>query len=203
VYRQRLKTPLQRFEEKFARGDGCWEWFGAHGRLGYGHFYFQGKNRRAHAVSKHFYDGFPIDANSKDRGLQWDHLCRNPKCVRPDHLELVTARVNGLRGVGPHAKNARKTHCPAGHDLNLNGIPWDKKTLGIRRCQVCRNEKRKKLYHANNTKKSRIKLSPALAEEIRKIGRSVSERKMAARYGVSRSTINLILRGINWKTKTS
>lgn len=31
-------------------------------------------------------------------GLELDHLCRNPTCVRPDHLEAVT-----------HAENIRRS----------------------------------------------------------------------------------------------
>ena len=42
-------------------------------------------------------------------------FCRNPACVNPDHLEPVSIRENLLRGVGPSAQHAKKTHCPAGH----------------------------------------------------------------------------------------
>lgn len=36
-------------------------------------------------------------------GLHIDHLCRNPRCVRPSHLEPVTQRVNTARGMSPNA----------------------------------------------------------------------------------------------------
>jgi hypothetical protein len=32
--------------------------------------------------------------------LELDHLCRNPACVRPDHLEPVTHLENLRRGAG-------------------------------------------------------------------------------------------------------
>ena len=31
-------------------------------------------------------------------GFELDHLCRNRNCVNPDHLEVVTRRVNSIRG---------------------------------------------------------------------------------------------------------
>lgn len=34
-------------------------------------------------------------------GLQLDHLCREPDCVNPDHLELVTPAENVRRGKIP------------------------------------------------------------------------------------------------------
>lgn len=49
-------------------------------------------------------------------GLVIDHLCRNPKCWNPDHLEPVTQRINLLWGHGPVGKYAR---------ANRNCRCWD------------------------------------------------------------------------------
>jgi hypothetical protein len=152
-YHQRLKTPLQRFEEKFTRSEKCWEWNGAAHALGYGHFYFQGRNRRAHAVSKHLYEGFPIDANALKGGLEWDHLCRNPRCVRPEHLELVSKKINNLRGTSPAAMNKRKATCPAGHELTDGNLL--EKEKGYRSCRKCHREREKKYYKKQASKNVR------------------------------------------------
>jgi len=50
-------------------------------------------------------------------GLELDHLCRNRACCKVSHLQVVTHRVNGLRGEGVCAKYARKVTCDKGHQL--------------------------------------------------------------------------------------
>lgn len=54
--------------------------------------------------------------------------CRHRRCVNPAHLQLVTGPENVMRGLSPHAINARKTHCPQDHEytpentrVNSNG----------------------------------------------------------------------------------
>jgi HNH endonuclease len=42
-------------------------------------------------------------------GLEVDHLCCNPSCINPNHLELVTGKENHRR------RKLRKTHCSKGH----------------------------------------------------------------------------------------
>ena len=70
--------------------------------------------------------------------LQIDHLCRNTRCVNPDHLEPVTIKENVLRGMGITAINARKTHCKNGHALiGTNLIAYSLKR-GQRICKICK-----------------------------------------------------------------
>lgn len=49
-------------------------------------------------------------------GLTIDHLCRNPACFNPEHLEPVTAAENIRRGT-QGKKQAEKTHCIRGHEF--------------------------------------------------------------------------------------
>ena len=74
--------------------------------------------------------------------LTVDHLCRNRGCVNPFHLEAVPPTVNVLRGDGPTAQNARKTHCPKGHELTPANTIVSKRKIGnpFRQCRRCHND---------------------------------------------------------------
>lgn len=134
-YRQRmLELDFSRFLNKLEPVDsGCWMWTGT--RDQYGRFKQAGRSLLAHRVAyEHWVGPIPV-------GLQVDHLCRQPYCVNPDHLEAVTIGMNVLRGAGITAENARKQHCRQGHALtgdNLYVTP-----LGRRNCSACRTAARR------------------------------------------------------------
>lgn len=123
-------TSEQRFRMKIVRDSdtGCWEWRGAR-RLGYGLFRAAGVQVQAHRWSYERFVG-PIP-----NGFHVDHLCRNKRCVNPDHLEAVTPRENTVRGVGPTALNAAKTHCSRGHEFTRENTYIHR---GGRHCRACR-----------------------------------------------------------------
>lgn len=106
----------------------CWEWT-ASTIEGYGQFWSGSKRMLAHRYCWELLVG-PIP-----KGLQIDHLCRNPLCVNPDHLEPVTSQVNTLRGNNFSAHEARRTHCPKGHEYALVEIYGGR---AHRRCIECR-----------------------------------------------------------------
>lgn len=106
-----------------------WGWFGCwvftRGGLikgGYRAFKAGQRNVYAHRWSYERFVG-PIP-----RGLTLDHLCRNPSCVNPDHLEPVTMRENILRGNGVAAQAARRTFADCGHPFTM---------FNPRRCRPC------------------------------------------------------------------
>ena len=74
----------------------CWVWQLTLSTAGYGMATNPTKDGRkrieAHRIVYEREQG-PIP-----EGLDLDHLCRNRRCVRPDHLEPVTRSVNILRG---------------------------------------------------------------------------------------------------------
>ena len=70
---------------------GCWLWQRYIDPNGYGRIYFDRRIEWAHRAFYLWCVG-PIP-----EGLQLDHLCSNPPCVNPDHLEPVTQTENVRR----------------------------------------------------------------------------------------------------------
>lgn len=132
---QERASAIDRYTRFWSRveitGD-CWIWQGKHNGLGYGQFFVHGRHVYAHRYAYEELIG-PIP-----EGLELDHLCRNPSCVRPDHLEAVDHRTNIRRGNSMFTGwwNKRKTHCPRGHPYDERNTYVDKR--GIRSCRKCR-----------------------------------------------------------------
>lgn len=131
----RAITDIERFLSKTEAGDnGCLNWTAARKpNGGYGTFTIGKKNVRAHRWHYEYVFG-KIPA-----GKVIDHLCRNTKCVRLSHLEVVTERENTLRGIGPAAQNAAKTHCKNGHEFTPQNTRFNMGKYGPWRvCRACK-----------------------------------------------------------------
>lgn len=109
----------------------CRLWLGQINRNGYGFFEVREKGRKRKVMAHIAY--YELRFGPVPKGEFLDHLCRNRSCI--EHTEPVSPRVNTLRGEGPTATNARKTHCIRGHEL-------PPKHNGRRTCLVCRRLKR-------------------------------------------------------------
>lgn len=134
VVSELLPQQLQRFWSYVQKSDGCWEWGGPITYKGYGVIGFWQKTYPAHRVSFELHNG-PIPD-----GLVIDHVCRKRNCVNPAHLRAVTPRVNSLENSESFsALNARKTHCPRGHEYAAGNM--SRTSNGGRYCLACKREK--------------------------------------------------------------
>jgi hypothetical protein len=122
--------------------NGCALWPGVRNKQGYGQVGYQGKQWRVHDLMyEHFIGPVP-------EGLVLDHIvCDTPSCGNFAHLKVSTQAENVLRGQGPCARNARKTHCKNGHPFageNLGHM-----ANGERYCKTCGQAKWAKYKAAN------------------------------------------------------
>lgn len=125
-------TLNERFWAKVHMGHDCWIWTGGRSGDGYGRFRIApGRKVGAHRWA---YEQLvaPIP-----EGLTIDHLCRNPACVNPAHMEPVTSRENTLRGISPPATHAVKTECIHGHPFLPQNIYIRRNGRPFRFCRKC------------------------------------------------------------------
>lgn len=84
-----------RFWAKVDKTSDCWLWIGGKKPDGYGLIWVNGGTEYAHRVSLEL-EGIEIG-----EGLDVDHLCHVPTCVRPDHLRVVTRSENAINASRP------------------------------------------------------------------------------------------------------
>lgn len=111
----------------------CHLWTRSKSKRGYGTVKFESKTSYVHKV---VYEHF---VGSVSKGKELDHLCRNPLCANPKHLEPVTHQINVLRGISLQAKNAQKTHCPKGHPYANENLIVNNR--GGRECLTCKRDR--------------------------------------------------------------
>lgn len=120
----------------------CWLWTGRTNEQGYGRFSLGFRDVMAHRMA------YLLLVGPLPDGIVLDHVkargCTNTGCVRviadengPAHLEPVTSRENTLRGDGPTAVNARKTHCIRGHEFTPENTRYLFAGHGLRACKEC------------------------------------------------------------------
>jgi hypothetical protein len=111
----------------------CIEWKGRKNAHGYGVILINGKQFFAHRLA------VALSGRNIPKTKVCDHLCRNPACYNPDHLELVTSKENCLRGESMAARNARSNSCMWGHLYTPENtrVYTDKRGRKTRHCRHC------------------------------------------------------------------
>lgn len=121
--------PMSQFLRNTHKTETCWLWTGYVSPENRGVINFKEGKKFAYRL------GYELLVGPIPEGLTLDHLCVNPQCVNPDHLEPVTGGENSLRGSGPAANNKRKTHCHKGHPFAGDNLYT--KPNGRRCCRRC------------------------------------------------------------------
>jgi len=128
-------VPIRRFIRHIEWHDGpmetpCWVWRGFVATPGNKYVRFRLGGRGTTRVPAHRWLYEQLHG-AVPAGLELDHLCRDGRCVNPQHLEPVTHRENLLRGHGVAATNNRKSACPKGHAYS------HRDGRGRRVCRAC------------------------------------------------------------------
>jgi hypothetical protein len=97
----------------------CWVYDGHVDKWGYGRTYHDGRTVSVHRASYEAMVG-PLPS-----GLELDHVCRNPACYNPSHLEPVT-----------RSENVRRSYAARGATLTEHGQSMYA-NKGCR-CDVCK-----------------------------------------------------------------
>lgn len=131
TFRQRIRSdsPNDWASKIHVNQCGCWEWTAYVDHQGYGKF--MGPNHQTRRAHRYVYQEL---VRELARTEHLDHLCRNRRCVNPDHLDVVEHVVNVRRGVAG-INNSRKTHCKYGHEFTPSNTI--RNSLGQRNCKEC------------------------------------------------------------------
>ena len=147
------KFGADRFSSKVGKSGDCWNWTGTMSENGYGTYWADGKNHRAHRYAYEMANG-PIPD-----GLYIDHVCHNTACVNPAHLRLATPKQNtehqlgaqtrgtsGFRGVSWHKRDKRWQATVIHHGKRVHiGYFHDREEAG-----AAARAKRNELFTHNN-----------------------------------------------------
>jgi hypothetical protein len=104
-----------------AQDHGCWLWQGTTNDKGYGTIWNGHGNVMAYVY------GWVMTRGELPEGFELDHVCRNPRCVKPTHMEPVTSSVN-------HLRKPPRDVCLKGHPLvpgNVYMYPKSKARLCV------------------------------------------------------------------------
>jgi hypothetical protein len=145
----RVRTELgERFMSKFSINEeaGCWVWDAYTDPRGYGRYTVSKADRSALAYRV----AWVAVHGAVPEGMELDHLCRNPSCVNPAHLEPVTHQENCQRGAIGETTRTRmlaRTHCARGHEWTPENT---RQTPRQRKCRTCIREDRMRARERRN-----------------------------------------------------
>ncbi|UYL86596.1 HNH endonuclease [Arthrobacter phage RadFad] len=119
--------PLTRFWPKVNKTATCWLWTAYKNPAGYGTF---GAGSRASGVVLAHRFAWELENGPVPDGMDLDHTCHTPACVRPSHLRPVNNKQNHENFKGAFSTSG----------TGVRGVSWDKRR-GLYRATVTHNYK--------------------------------------------------------------
>lgn len=177
---------------------GCWEWQGRLDKNGYGKAY------APHAKSRQTVDwahrsSYRLHVGPIPDGLELDHLCVNPPCINPEHLEPVTRAVNVRRAFERRGHHDRQALAAA---LRASGLKYQEiaDAIGVddRKAahQLVQRAISNDLVAADALPRTQT-LTEADHEDIRRMrARGSTVNEIAARYSIHPAHASRVSRGI-------
>jgi hypothetical protein len=166
--------------EKVEQSPGCWTWRAAKSGAGYGSFW-----NGSYVVLAHRY-GYEMLRGEIPPDHDLDHVCRNPSCVKPVHLDAVT-RLEHKR------RDAPVTHCRKGHEFTPENTCIYPKS-GAKLCTICHPRRQPTAYrqppmtlwHAEAAEMYRQgatqqEIAEALSKDASTVCRALQRMEVAAR----------------------
>lgn len=180
---QLLRWEVEKFWNtnfRYNESTGCLEWTKALSRYGYARYSVQGKTFFAHRIAYFIYYG--VDPCE----LLVRHICNNPKCCHPFHLELGTHDDNSQDMVRAGRSQSGDRHWMKRHPERFE--EWRKVARG-----------KFNLPQNGENHPATILTAESVTEIKGHIANGVDNRTLATAYGVTHSNISAIARGKSWK----
>ena len=132
-----LVSVFERFWKMVDKRDPneCWPWKGYTDTRGYAGFAVRSERKNLTSGKPHRFSWELANAKEIPDDMEIDHTCKNPSCVNPKHLEVVTHAEHMKR------EQARRTHCQKGHLYEKVGFKMFRER---RYCLLCLKRKQRR-----------------------------------------------------------